>query len=81
MPAQPLPPEAEPQFAHGSQPVLVIPEISASRTATVKVVFGDLELTIEHRGNDVAIVIPGALRLTAPRAHAMALIAALIKRP
>jgi hypothetical protein len=47
----------------------------------VKVEFGDVELLIEHQLDEVSIVIPGALRLTAPRAQAMALVAALMKRP
>lgn len=54
---------------------------AGSRTVSVKVEFGDVELTIEHRGDEVSLVIPGALRLRAPRAQAMALVAALMKRP
>lgn len=65
----------------GSRPGLPVPAVGAGRTAAVKVEFGDVELIIEHRGDDVAIVIPGALRMKAPRAQAMALVAALMKRP
>jgi hypothetical protein len=82
---QPLPlpsiQDDEPRIALGSQPGLPVPLIDANRTAAVKVEFGDFHLIIEQRGDEVAIVIPGALRLNAPRAQAMALVAALMKRP
>ncbi len=77
--AQPEPPPLE--LAQGSQVALRSPEVPASRAATLEVEFGPVALTVEHLGDEVSIVIPGALRLTAPRAHAMALIAALMKRP
>lgn len=83
--------DGEPQFATGSQlaygsrPAFRVSEASvaaaAAKTVSVKVEFGDVELTIEHRGDEVQLVIPGALRLRAPRAQAMALVAALMKRP
>ncbi len=78
------PPEPEPpplELAQGSQVALRSPEVPASRGVAMKVEFGPVALTVEHLGDEVSIVIPGALRLTAPRAHAMALIAALMKRP
>jgi hypothetical protein len=89
-PAEVLPPIALPDpeppstVAYGSRPALRVSELSAqanARTLSVKVEFGDVELTIEHRGDEVSLVIPGALRLRAPRAQAMALVAALMKRP
>jgi len=68
------------RMATGSRPGMSVPG-GAPRSNTLKVEFGDVELIVEHRGDDVSIVIPGALRLTAPRAQAMALVAALMKRP
>lgn len=67
-------------MASGSRPGLPVPG-GGARTNALKVEYGDVELLVEHRGDDVSIVIPGALRLTAPRAQAMALVAALMKRP
>ena len=74
------------RVASGSRPGLPIPGgtqpgIGGPRNSALKVEYGDVELLIEHRGDDVSIVIPGALRLTAPRSQAMALVAALMKRP
>jgi hypothetical protein len=72
------------RMAGGSRPGLPVPsgtQSGAPRTQALKVEYGDVELLIEHRGDDVSIVIPGALRLTAPRSQAMALVAALMKRP
>jgi hypothetical protein len=89
-PAEVLPPialpdpEPTPTFAYGSRPALRVNDLAAAaagRSLSVKVEFGDVELTIEHRGDEVSLVIPGALRLRAPRAQAMALVAALMKRP
>lgn len=65
----------------GSRPGLPVPGDPPGRPAALRVEYGDVELLVEHRGDDVSIVIPGALRLTAPRAQAMALVAALMKRP
>jgi len=73
--------ELPPAFAAGSRTSLRPPELTAVRALNVAVEFGDVELIVEHRGDDVSIVIPGALRMSAPRAQAMALIAALMKRP
>jgi hypothetical protein len=72
--------------ASGSRPGLPIPGgtqpgIGGPRNSALRVEYGDVELLVEHRGDDVSIVIPGALRLTAPRSQAMALVAALMKRP
>lgn len=72
------------RVASGSRPGLPVPsgtQSGAPRTQALKVEYGDVELLVEHRGDDVSIVIPGALRLTAPRSQAMALVAALMKRP
>lgn len=71
----------EPQLAQGSRPALKVAELAGPRVLSVRVEFGDVELTIEHRGDEVSLVIPGALRLRAPRSQAMALVAALMKRP
>ena len=74
------------RMANGSRPGLPVPGGTqpgiggAARTTALKVEYGDVELLVEHRGDDVSIVIPGALRLTAPRSQAMALVAALMKR-
>jgi hypothetical protein len=69
-----------PPLAYGSRPAVRVHEAAGPKVLSVKVEFGDLELTIEHRGDEVSLVIPGALRLRAPRAQAMALVAALMKR-
>ncbi len=69
------------RMANGSRPGMPVPNAPTGRSAALKVEYGDVELLVEHRGDDVSIVIPGALRLTAPRAQAMALVAALMKRP
>lgn len=69
-----------PPLAYGSRPAMRVTEVTGPKVLTVKVEFGDVELTIEHRGDEVSLVIPGALRLRAPRAQAMALVAALMKR-
>ncbi|HUQ02532.1 MAG TPA: hypothetical protein VM261_08565 [Kofleriaceae bacterium] len=69
------------RMASGSRPGLPVPNSPTGRSAALKVEYGDVELLVEHRGDDVSIVIPGALRLTAPRSQAMALVAALMKRP
>lgn len=80
--AQAAPVESPPRLAEGSQTAMLPPPLAvAPGPAVVKVQFGDVELVVEHRGDDVSLVLPGALRMTAPRAHAMALIAALMKRP
>ncbi|MBZ0235907.1 MAG: hypothetical protein K8M05_26505 [Deltaproteobacteria bacterium] len=68
------------RMANGSRPGMAMPG-GAPRSNALKVEYGDVELIVEHRGDEVSIVIPGALRLTAPRAQAMALVAALMKRP
>jgi hypothetical protein len=68
--------------AQGSRPGLPVQNLAGARAqAALKVEYGDVELLVEHRGDEVSIVIPGALRLTAPRSQAMALVAALMKRP
>jgi hypothetical protein len=68
--------------AQGSRPGLPVQNLGGGRAqAALKVEYGDVELLVEHRGDEVSIVIPGALRLTAPRSQAMALVAALMKRP
>ena len=43
--------------------------------------FGNVEVTIEHRGDEIAIVIPGVVRLTGTRADALAMIEALARTP
>jgi hypothetical protein len=43
--------------------------------------FGNVEVTIEHRGDEVAIVVPGVVRLTGSRSDAMAMIEALARTP
>lgn len=88
-PAEVLPPISLPepelaqgsQLAYGSRPALRVSELAGPKQLAVRVEFGDVELTIEHRGDEVSLVIPGALRLRAPRSQAMALVAALMKRP
>jgi hypothetical protein len=67
--------------AQGSRPGLPVQNLGGRAQAALKVEYGDVELLVEHRGDEVSIVIPGALRLTAPRSQAMALVAALMKRP
>ena len=69
------------RMAGGSRPGMPVPGSPTGRPTALKVEYGDVELLVEHRGDDVSIVIPGALRLTAPRSQAMALVAALMKRP
>ena len=70
-----------PPLAYGSRPAMRVNETpTGAKVLSVKVEFGDVELTIEHRGDEVSLVIPGALRLRAPRGQAMALVAALMKR-
>jgi hypothetical protein len=69
------------RMASGSRPGMPVPNSPTGRSTALKVEYGDVELLVEHRGDDVSIVIPGALRLTAPRSQAMALVAALMKRP
>jgi len=41
--------------------------------------FGNVEVTVEHRGDEIAIVIPGVVRLAGSRADALAMIEALAK--
>lgn len=43
--------------------------------------FGNVDLTIEHRGDEVTIVVPGVVRLVGTRADALAMIEALAKSP
>jgi hypothetical protein len=43
--------------------------------------FGNVEVTIEHRGDEVSLVIPGVVRLVGSRADALAMIEALAKSP
>lgn len=43
--------------------------------------FGNVELTIEHRGDEVTIVVPGVVRLVGSRGDALAMIEALAKSP
>jgi hypothetical protein len=83
---EPLVPSLETsRLAQGSRPSMDVPTMQRALQGLpgtqVKVEFGDVELIIEHRLDEVSIILPGALRLTAPRAQAMALVAALMKRP
>lgn len=43
--------------------------------------FGNVEVQIEHRGNEITIVIPGVVRLTGTRADALGMIEALARTP
>ena len=43
--------------------------------------FGKVDLTIEHRGDEVTIVVPGVLRLVGSRGDALSMIEALAKSP
>lgn len=43
--------------------------------------FGNVEVTIEHRGDEIAIVVPGVVRLSGSRADALAMIEALARTP
>lgn len=43
--------------------------------------FGNVDVTIEHRGDEVTIVVPGVLRLVGTRTDALAMIEALAKSP
>jgi hypothetical protein len=43
--------------------------------------FGNVEVTIEHRGDEISIVIPGVVRLTGTRADALSMIEALARTP
>lgn len=43
--------------------------------------FGNVDLTIEHRGDEVTIVVPGVVRLVGSRSDALAMIEALAKSP
>lgn len=43
--------------------------------------FGNVEVSIEHRGDEVSLVIPGVVRLVGSRADALAMIEALAKSP
>lgn len=43
--------------------------------------FGNVDLTIEHRGDEVTIIIPGVVRLVGSRGDALAMIEALAKSP
>ncbi len=43
--------------------------------------FGNVEVTIEHRGDEVSIIVPGVVRLVGSRADALAMIEALAKSP
>lgn len=42
--------------------------------------FGGYEIVIQHRGNEVTFILPGALRLVGTHDEAMALVRALIGR-
>jgi hypothetical protein len=43
--------------------------------------FGGVELTIEYRGDEITIVVPGVVRLTGSRTDALAMIEALARTP
>lgn len=43
--------------------------------------FGGVELTIEYRGDEITIVVPGVVRLTGTRADALSMIEALARTP
>lgn len=43
--------------------------------------FGNVELIVEHRGDEVTIVVPGVVRLVGTRADALGMIDALAKSP
>jgi hypothetical protein len=43
--------------------------------------FGNVEVTIEHRGDEVTIIVPGVVRLVGTRGDALAMIEALAKTP
>ena len=43
--------------------------------------FGAVELTIEYRGDEITIVVPGVVRLTGTRADALSMIEALARTP
>ncbi len=43
--------------------------------------FGNVDLTIEHRGDEVTIIVPGVVRLVGSRGDALAMIEALAKSP
>lgn len=43
--------------------------------------FGNVELNIEHRGDEITIVVPGVVRLTGSRADALSMIEALARTP
>jgi len=43
--------------------------------------FGNVDITIEHRGDEVTIVVPGVVRLVGTRGDALAMIEALAKSP
>lgn len=56
-------------------PPLRPPDLSERRR------FGQVDITIEHRGDEVAIIVPGVVRLVGSRADAVAMIEALAKTP
>jgi hypothetical protein len=43
--------------------------------------FGNVDLTIEHRGDEVTIIVPGVVRLVGSRSDALSMIEALAKSP
>lgn len=43
--------------------------------------FGNVDITIEHRGDEVSIIVPGVVRLVGTRAQALSMIEALAKSP
>jgi hypothetical protein len=43
--------------------------------------FGGFEVVVEHRGDEVTVILPGAMRLVGSRDEAVDLIRALLGRP
>jgi len=62
-------------------PIPVLPSLAAAhrRSATIlRDRFGGVDIVVEHRGDEVTVVLPGSLRLIGTRAEAMRLIGLLL---
>ncbi len=74
LPVVVVPAGTQPQLARAAPPPRPADVVERRR-------FGNVEVTIEHRGDEVSIIIPGVLRLAGSRADALAMIEALARSP
>ena len=78
IPRVPVPPP--PPLAHGSDPEIDL-EIAEPQLLEERRMFGGHEVVVQHRGDEVTFILPGAVRLVGNRNEALDLVRAFLARP